>query len=125
MIGVADGRGKGVGVRTGCVCGIVFVTITLDGVGIGCINVDCAKPLTVEITRTVKLKRTYFFIVMVATERQFGVQFLSELIADCYKILLNHRRLSTIFEIFIAPISKHYGNCWIVKMSSVMYKLHF
>ncbi len=69
MIGVAEGRGNGVGVRTGCVCGIVFVTMTLDGVGIGCINVDCESPLTAEKTRTVKLKKTYFFIVMVAAGR--------------------------------------------------------
>ena len=75
MIGVAEGRGKGVGVRTGCVCGIVFVTMTLDGVGVGCINVDCEKPLTAEKTRTVKLKKAYFFIVMVTTERRAGVQF--------------------------------------------------
>lgn len=74
MIGVADGRGKGVGVRTGWVWGIVFVTITLDGVGIGCINVDCAKPLIAEKTRTVKLISAYFFILMDAAERQFGVQ---------------------------------------------------
>ena len=75
MIGVAEGRGNGVGVRTGCVCGIVFVTMTLDGVGIGCINVDCEKPIAAEKTRTVKLKKAYFFIVMVAAERWFGVQF--------------------------------------------------
>ncbi len=84
MIGVAEGRGKGVGVRTGCVCGIVFVTTTLDGVGIGCIKVDCAKPLVAEKTMTVKLKRAYFFILMDAAERQFGEQLLSELMADCY-----------------------------------------
>ncbi len=84
MIGVADGRGKGVGVRTGWVCGIVFVTTTLDGVGIGCIKLDCAKPLIAEKTRTVKLKKAYFFILMDAAEIQFGEQLLSELMADCY-----------------------------------------
>ena len=50
----------------------MLVTITLDGVGIGCTKVDCENAETPEKTRAVKLSKTDFFILLIAMERRYG-----------------------------------------------------
>ena len=112
------------GAFCGCTAGIVFVTTTRLGVGIGCCIPDCARPDTADVPKTTRPAKTLFFI-------NFGWRAALEcliskrLLVSTYKILANDTRLSILFEKIIAYTNIPYGCFRVVSRPSIRYNYDF